>query len=69
MITDRISFMNELANLAEKLEANIQHFYNGISFDQRIGCGFLYTACGYDSSYFQKTKVLLNELLKNLHFI
>ncbi|WP_019933543.1 UDP-glucose dehydrogenase family protein [Oceanimonas smirnovii] len=54
MLATKISFMNEMANLAEHLQVDIEEVRQGIGSDPRIGYHFIYPGCGYGGSCFPK---------------
>lgn len=54
MLATKISFMNEMSNIAESLGADIEDVRHGIGADSRIGYSFIYPGCGYGGSCFPK---------------
>ncbi len=68
MLATKISFMNELANLAELLGADIEQVRNGIGSDTRIGYSFIYPGCGYGGSCFPKDVKALERTAKQMGY-
>lgn len=68
MLATKISFMNELANLAEHLGADIEHVRQGIGSDSRIGYSFIYPGCGYGGSCFPKDVKALERTAKQVGY-
>ncbi|WP_455366972.1 UDP-glucose dehydrogenase family protein [Kaarinaea lacus] len=68
MLATKISFMNELANLAERLGADIEHVRVGMGSDPRIGYHFIYPGCGYGGSCFPKDVQALERTAKEVDY-
>ena len=61
MLATKISFMNEIASLCERLDVDVENVRLGIGSDERIGYHFIYAGCGYGGSCFPKdVKALIN---------
>jgi len=66
LLATKISFMNEIANLAEKVGADIEEVRSGISLDPRIGPHFIQAGCGYGGSCFGKdVQALIHTAIHN----
>jgi len=68
MLATKISFMNELANLAERLGADIEHVRIGMGSDPRIGYHFIYPGCGYGGSCFPKDVQALERTAREVDY-
>jgi UDPglucose 6-dehydrogenase len=66
MLAARISLMNELANMADQLDADIESVRKGIGSDPRIGPNFLYAGTGYGGSCFPKDVKALIHIANNI---
>lgn len=67
-LATKISFMNEMSHLAEKLGADIEHVRMGMSMDPRIGEHFLFPGCGYGGSCFPKDVQALQKTAKDFGY-
>ncbi|MCT4705787.1 UDP-glucose/GDP-mannose dehydrogenase family protein [Enterobacteriaceae bacterium H11S18] len=68
MLATKISFMNEIANLAELLGADVEKVRQGIGSDPRIGYHFIYPGCGYGGSCFPKDVQALIRTAENIGY-
>ena len=68
MLATKISLMNELANIAERVGADIEHVRKGIGSDPRIGYAFIYAGPGYGGSCFPKDVRALSHTAKEYGF-
>jgi UDPglucose 6-dehydrogenase len=68
MLATKISFMNEMANLAERLGADVEMVRQGIGADQRIGYHFIYPGAGYGGSCFPKDVKALIHTARSVGF-
>ena len=68
MLATKVSFMNELANLAERVDADIEQVRVGIGSDPRIGYSFIYPGCGYGGSCFPKDVKALTAFSKDVGY-
>lgn len=64
MLATKISFMNDLANLAERLGVDIEQVRLGIGADHRIGYHFIYPGCGYGGSCFPKDVKAITQIAR-----
>jgi len=67
MLASRISLMNEIANLSEKVGVDVENVRLGIGSDRRIGYSFIYPGCGYGGSCFPKDVKSLVYQAKRYH--
>lgn len=68
MLATKISFMNEMANLAERLDADIEAVRLGIGSDPRIGYHFIYPGAGYGGSCFPKDVQALSKIAAEVDY-
>ncbi len=68
MLATKISFMNEMANIAEQVGADIEQVRRGIGSDHRIGFQYIYPGCGYGGSCFPKDVKALSQTAKSVGY-
>jgi len=68
MLATKISFMNEIANLCDRLGVDVENVRRGIGSDNRIGYSFIYPGAGYGGSCFPKDVKALVRMAKNVDF-
>lgn len=68
MLATKISFINEIANLCEKLDVDVENVRRGIGSDTRIGMSFIYPGCGYGGSCFPKDVQALIRMADGVDF-
>lgn len=69
MLATKISFMNEISNLAERLGADVEKVRQGIGSDSRIGYSFIYPGCGYGGSCFPKDVQALIRTAEHIGYV
>ena len=68
MLATKISFMNEIANICERVGADVNKVRLGIGSDTRIGYSFIYPGCGYGGSCFPKDVLALRKLAEEVNY-
>lgn len=66
LLSTKISFINEMANICERMKGDINDVRRGIGHDQRIGFAFLFPGCGYGGSCFPKDVRALASIARNV---